>query len=861
MSPRYYNDYTPRPTAVVYQLRKQGEIDQAHQHAANLYRNNPNDGDIQKAYAWTLIDLCKREYTNGNIAAAQEWLNKVSLIEFDCYHDEFVETIKKQIRSLQTKLDPHADIVRQASELSRAGDNNQAYTLLTRLHNEGNLSSHSHESYGWIIYRYLKDNVNNLTSTQVRAILLSYIRLSNERPSNLHSQILNFALNYSRNDTEFKLIPFLRMWNPENLTYDDFRDSIAQDGKRIPSLMSRIAREVVRYSSNDVIEFLECIPNHKERFIELLREAYFWIIYNSFSEQRSNDAWSQLAAYNTLYAQFGPSDFHSKILGLAERHTKEDNQSQFYNFFYGWNPINLREEDWKEEVGNNGDTYKPLAMKCLKKSFDSLGEQNANGEVDLTWLINAYKIAVSKFPDDEWTIRSLGKLYYRAGNLADAEKIYKDLSLMIGDKYYIWDEFASCIEDINVKIGMLCKAISLERNEDFIGKIRVDLAEQLIRINKHEAAALEIKLHKEHYTSKGWNVKPRVLSLEAKCGHITTMPDDNKALYSELIPYAEEFAYSDIPFTNLVLIDDWKNEDGKKFQKYVDGQHLEVVINIRRFPQLKNAKLGQVWQFKLYKDPSTNKHQPLLAKQSQLANWSILPECYGYVNNVNEERKVYHIYTQSSDPVSYKYTDKHLSKGDFVNFRVYRYIAKGEVRINIYNLTKVNKDEALHKFPTSIVAVDGVNNEKQLFHFVQSSNYPAGVIHYNQTELRPAVGDFLRIYFYIRKRKEVRRVGEDPRITEVIHVETTSEVNTNLIKEHTGRLEVKYHGGINDDYWDDYNEDETPCNVLPDFAFIGDYYVPKGLLRQHNITADCQVKYKALSEGNGKWKVFWLEIL
>ena len=78
----YYN-YTPRPSAQVYSLRKEGKIDEAYQCASNLYNRYSDDDDVKKAYAWTLIDLCKREHASGHIQAAQEWMAKLSDLDFE----------------------------------------------------------------------------------------------------------------------------------------------------------------------------------------------------------------------------------------------------------------------------------------------------------------------------------------------------------------------------------------------------------------------------------------------------------------------------------------------------------------------------------------------------------------------------------------------------------------------------------------------------------------------------------------------------------------------------------------------------------------------------------------------------------
>ena len=82
------NDYTPRPTARVYQLRKAGEIDQAYEIAKGLHDSNPEDDDINKAYAWTLIDLCKRYIAQGDLQTAQAYSDELSNISFDNTWDD-----------------------------------------------------------------------------------------------------------------------------------------------------------------------------------------------------------------------------------------------------------------------------------------------------------------------------------------------------------------------------------------------------------------------------------------------------------------------------------------------------------------------------------------------------------------------------------------------------------------------------------------------------------------------------------------------------------------------------------------------------------------------------------------------------
>lgn len=370
----YYkeDDYSPRLSTEIYALRREGRLYEARQKAEEILRYDNTDQDVWKAYAWTLIDICKIEQQKGNLDEARRLSNYLSELHFDTPDDEFAETLVKKIQWLKLTVNPFYAQIQEAKELSKNGNNDRALEIFTQLATTGNLPAEAHEDYGWVIYRHLRDHITQLDSVQVRTQLRNYIHLQNGRPSMLHSQILNFALNYSKQDNNFRMVSFLRLWGPNNLRSDDFNDSIGNDGKTIPSLMSRIAKVIVDYPLNEIQEFVTLLPYKKDEFIEMLKTNFFWKLYRSTESGLSSSTWDLFNQYLELSLGSSASDAHSKVLGLAERVMKDNNAWRFYIFFREWNPQKLREVDWKEEKGDNGYIYKPLAVKSLKKPRMSL---------------------------------------------------------------------------------------------------------------------------------------------------------------------------------------------------------------------------------------------------------------------------------------------------------------------------------------------------------------------------------------------------------------------------------------------------------------------------------------------------------
>lgn len=829
-------------------IEKLNKLNNALNISRRLYLEDSSDGWIQKAFAWILIDLCKYYIADKNLNQASVCFKELNTIDFQGYEDDIIENQKNFLRP---KIDINYSEVQKAEDYSKSGKNQEALSIFKNLISQSKLTELHHESYGWVIYRYIKAEENNLSSIEVRTFLRDYMNLKNERPSMLHSMILNFALNYSKTHSDFKFYSFFLLWNPDNLRHEDLHDGY-KDGKDIPSLISRICREFVNSNTGiNIEEFLSKINLNKETVLDFFRETIFWNIFNAHKENKFSELWSLFEQYNTNYSKHGQSKWHSEILNLAERFMKENDEWRFLNFFKNWNPENLRKDDWKE-TKKDEHTYKPLATKAIKKAFEVLKTQQS--ENDLSWLIKPYETAIKLFPEDEWLLREKALLHFKNNELDLAIKIYKQLVLELADKHYIWQEFSDCIvSDNSLKIGMLSKALSLEKNEDFLGDIHLELSKLLIDDNLLENALVELEAYKKHRELKGWKLSPQYEDLSKKASSIKQSLTDNRELYKKFIPLAKNFAYADFLWTEVVLVDKWKDDKGKDRLSFTDGKTIEFVIGKNRFEVLKQSELGQILKFKLHKQElkkevetkfswhgktvvTEYKHIPLVAEKSEKKHWEILEDTFAIVDYINKEKSIIHAITTDNKEVFFPQIKSELQIGDFVTAKIYTKKFKDDNRTELRQIQKIDKGSVISKFQTQIAIVDGVNEQKQLFHFIISSKLQ-GIVKYTETNLRPNEGDFVKLSFATKtdKDKKLR--------LKILSIETTEEVNPNLRKDITGIMEMKYKN---------YDADN------PDFAFIGDYYVPKYLLEKHNITDDCRVNARAIYAGD-KWKVTEIE--
>ena len=437
-----------------------------------------------------------------------------------------------------------------------------------------------------------------------------------------------------------------------------------------------------------------------------------------------------------------------------------------------------------------------------------------------------------------------------------------NLVLEIGDQAYVWHEFALLfsMEEVDLSIGMLSKAIKLQKDENFLGSTRLDLAEKLIKKNKLEEALVELNKYQEYRTANNKNVSDKFNELAVFTKDIQTHKKDNLELYNEFIIVAENFAYQDISWTEFVFVEKWNNDKNKEKLSFTDGNNLSLSINANRFPILKNIQVGNVVKFKLHNKLVEDKiklHQfkqeyyPLLVEISDKPKWSCLEDTIAVVDYINVEKNIVHAISSDNKEVCFRMENLSLIKGDFISAKKLQKKVREEIRIDLKDITKVTKEEVINIFNSHIAVIDSINADKQLFHYVVN-NRIHGIIRFDETELRPNEGDFIQLRLVHKLDKRQNKL-----IFKVIEVKTTEESTTALRKEISGLLKLKYkqYGSTLD--WENLDEEDEE-NLKPSFGFISDYYVPKEIIEQSKIDTVCFVDAKVVFNGE-KWKVYQLE--
>lgn len=829
----YYEEQYPWKDTVseIYYLRRSGDLDKALSLSRSAHEQYPNEDDVTKAYGWTLCSICKNAIEKNNLELARElYKNEYKTLTFS-YTDEFVENLRKSFLFIAKQLDPFSQKIDAAIKESKEGNPKLAAERMLSLLQQHALKRMHVEDFGWVIYRYINIYDGNQNDYPLfEQCLNNYNTICSKNKSLLHSSILIAILKLSAK-INYSFNKFFELWGPENLRSEDYQDNIF-DGKTYPSLFQRICNYYVEKGlSFDIDSFCERTEKSTTYIVNALRKSWFWKLYNESQNGKGNTLWSMFKDYAITLSSYGPSEWHSQIMKLAIRCMVEQEASRILPFFVSWGH-NFCESDWKPSVGKDGKEYIPLASRVIKASFDALSESVENKTEHIDFIISALTEAVEKNPADEWNKRNLGRLFYKKGDKSNAGKIYQELSQILYDKYYYWQEFSHIVDDENVKAGMLAKALLIETNENYIGDIRLELASYLIETENKEAASVELERYHSNRVKNGWRISERYSSLIQSIGGISANDSNNLELYQSLANEADEFVYKDLPWEDVVIVESWKTEDNKSFVLLTDGKGNNIKAKRRSNKLLADAHIGQSFKIKYEHDTS----KILLIKPSTLEDWSAIPETYAYVEYVNSDKSVAHAITSDNKAIFLHFDpSRPIKKNSFARLRYFEKENKEKENKLIVVTWKIcDKEDALQAFRCKVVVVDDVNLSKNLFHFILGCGLIGGIIRYTDTNLRPQVGDFIKVYYCISKDKYAKKVAL------AIHAEPTDEVAEGMVITTTGFVDVQYKNGHQ-------------------FGFINDYYVPEKLT--YDPACDGKIEAKVLNIQKGKEKVFAIKAI
>lgn len=311
-----------------------------------------------------------------------------------------------------------------------------------------------------------------------------------------------------------------------------------------------------------------------------LYQDFGWIIYYALRHTGFGDAQNRKILLHQ-YLKLGlprPTFLHSLILGEAIK-LEQNTPLQFRirDFIRIWGLENLRDEDWEQFRTDDGNTLPSTVEKLIGVYAKELKTDNIESPDDFSQLVDK---ALKKYPKSQNMPYFKATVLISQGKIIEALSYYKNMILQFPSKFYLWHQAAELIDDIDIKIGFLCKALTCGADDEFLGGVRLKLATLLYQNNKLENAKFELDKYSETYQKKGWNLKPEYWHIHSKVASVGPAAS-NQTMYSEYSAKADEFIYSSLPTIVAIKVSETQNEDrnqpGRKITTWILRTEKDVV--------------------------------------------------------------------------------------------------------------------------------------------------------------------------------------------------------------------------------------------------------------------------------------------
>ena len=342
---------------------------------------------------------------------------------------------------------------------------------------------------------------------------------------------------------------------------------------------------------------------------ESLHTDFAWVIYRALhADQSENVEYRKglIEVYKQLIIE-RPSRLHSLILGEAVRVEKEwPLMFMFTEFIAWWGLENLTDEDWEKFKTEDGKSLLSRVEKMIYLYTKEIqtGQELLPSEA----FMQVLESAVNQWSKDDNILRCKAMLLAKQGVKEEVIALYrKIITLTSGQKPYVWVELANLVDDADLKMGLLSKALSLKAPEEFLGKYRAQLAQLLYSKGMHSNALCEIEKVKATYASNSWGVPSQIRYLEPMIPTGTVVAD-NTSQYPVWAARANDFLCADLPSIYMVKVAHKENvvERNGRQQKDVkwtlrseDGR-VEG-IKPRKY-NLARAQVGDCFEVKMSED-------------------------------------------------------------------------------------------------------------------------------------------------------------------------------------------------------------------------------------------------------------------
>lgn len=333
---------------------------------------------------------------------------------------------------------------------------------------------------------------------------------------------------------------------------------------------------------------------------EAISERKAWRVFKAAKEATSLIEQKRLLNEYLSIDNPRPSMLHSLVLNYAIKLAK-DNPDDFSicSFANLWNLEHLRPEDWDSPPAK-GVYY---ASSTVEKLISAISHELVHtGQKPSRIFDMLLQQAIEHYPRNKHLMRNKARFMALNGDKEGAIAVYRDLLIQQPGVFYLWDELSDLVGNPDVRIGMLCAALSCHIPDDFLPRVRIKLTQALIDIGLFDNALTEIEMAADTYLRNNWAIPPDISELRSQIPAESTTTY-NVPLYQRYRTYADSYLYENTERVILIKLKDVKNQHNNSEPMWqMRGENGMVWINPRKFQLDPRTPKGALYEANMLND-------------------------------------------------------------------------------------------------------------------------------------------------------------------------------------------------------------------------------------------------------------------
>lgn len=392
-----------------------------------------------------------------------------------------------------------------------------------------------------------------------------------------------------------------------------------------------------------------------------------------------------------------PSLLHTCFLQLANKLAKEGRLNMGI-FVRIWDLKNLRLEDYEPFKTDDGSIYPSLAERVVQHATKDACIRNS--QEDLVYIFPFIDDCIVRYPDNIWLKLSKAKALVGMDRSEEALSFGLEVVKSKVNDYWAWELLGDIHKQVAPESALCCycKALLCSSDINFVGKVKIKLAELLAEIQDYPRAKLEIEEIVNYRLANNQKVSDSAESLRSLPWYETaTTIESNREYYINKASTAEEFLFGGLPWTDAILgdiftIESRPNKPRRKLYVQASPIAFEVSVSESKV-SINGAEPGIGIKIKGEYDNDSRYQVYKIEKRKASSKWDIINEQIGVVDHVNTQKSLIHfIVSRNIDGiVQFSDLDKVFNEGDAIAVRLSQYTTKKGTHYHVLTAEKTNK--------------------------------------------------------------------------------------------------------------------------------------------------------------------------